>query len=172
MNLYETTIEGLEMQRLLEDSGGELDEALEARFDALLSGGNEIITAALCVRRNLMADAEACRIEAQRLCERQRGLEKQVESLEKRVMTAVKAAFGGKLKTPLFTTWVQKSPDGTEYALAADVDMIELSTKREDIVRTTRELNKSALNELAKAGEWPPAIVGTARPGKEFLRVK
>ena len=172
MRLYEVMTEGLELERILEESGGELDEATEARFDTLLSGGKEIIYAACCVRRNLMADAEACRIEAQRLWERQKSYEKQVASLENRVLQAVKAAFGGKLKMAGFSVWVQKSPDGTEYALAADVDMIELSTKREDIVRTTRELNKSALNELAKAGELPPEIVGTARPGKEFLRVK
>jgi hypothetical protein len=172
MNLYETTIEGLEIQRLLEDSGGELDEALEARFDALLSGGKEIITAALCVRRNLMADAEACRIEAQRLWERQKGLEKQVASLEARVLGAVIAAFGGKLKTPLFSVWTQTSPATRSYALAPDVDMVKLAETRPDIVRTTRELSKSSLNDLVKAGELPPEIVSEEIPGHPYLRVK
>jgi hypothetical protein len=170
----------MELERILEETGGELDEITEARFDALLKGGKHIINSACMVRRNLMADAEACRAEAQRLWDRAKGYEKQVTSLESRILAAVVCGFGnplkpgeGKVSTDLFTVWSQTSPPTKEYTLAPDVDMIQLAESSPDIVRTTRELNKSALNELTKdGGALPPEIVATPKLGNQFLRIR
>jgi Siphovirus Gp157 len=178
MRLYEVAVEGLELERILEESGGELDEETEKRFDALLAGGKHVINAACCVRRNLLADAEACKAEATRLFERARGYARQVESLESRILAAVVCGFSnpakpgeGKLKTDIFTVWSQTSPPTKEYTLAADVDINVLAEEEPDLVRTTRELNKTQCKELEKAESLPTSIVSTPKPGTQYLRI-
>lgn len=173
MNLYEIAVEGAEMERMLEETGGALTPELEARFDALLAGGKDKIEAALYVRQNIKADIQACEQEAERLSGRAKSLEKQLAKLSERVLIAVDWAFNGKIKTARFTAYGTTGADRNEFTLAADCDIVELHKANPDLVRMNVDLNRSALNQLVKDGDaLPKEIVVEKVPGKRWLNVR
>jgi len=173
MDLYQTTVEGMELTRILEEMDGELTPELEARLDKFLSEGKQSIEAALFVRRNLESNADQCRQEAERLWARAKSFETQKASLSQRILWAVDLAFGGKLKTARFTAWGQSSAATCEYTLAPDVDIVEFHKSNPDLVRLKAELNKSALNDVVKdGGIVPREVVVEEHEGKRGLRVR
>lgn len=172
-NLYEVAVEGAELERMLEESDGELTPELEQRFDAFLAGGKDKINAALCVRRNLEAEMEMCRKEAARLAARAASVERNRARLSERILAAVDFGFGGKVKTAQFTAYGQTSGEGHEYTLAPDCDILALHKTSPDLVRMQVELNKAALNAALKDGEAIPREIHVeAVPGKRFLQVR
>lgn len=170
MRLYEIAVEGLELERILEETGGELTPELEARFDELLKAGPEKIEAAICVVRNLQAEAEAAKTEEQRFAKMRKSAERQVESLKTRIMYAVDAAFSGKIKTPVGTARCQTAKETTTYSLAPDVDMVKFAANVPMLVKTEYSLSTQALNDHRKlTGTLPPEILADDKPGKRFL---
>src|SRR4051794_23785725 len=107
MELYDIAQEGLVIQDLLTESEGELTSELEERLDNLLRAGKDKLEAAERVCRNLQAQEDACKGEWKRLGERAKGFEHQRKALRKRMAAALECAFGGKIKTPIFTIWCQ-----------------------------------------------------------------
>ena len=173
MNLYDVAVEGQELERLLTESEGELTPEMEARFEAFIRGGKEKINAALCVRKNMEAEAKACKEEADRLYERGRALEARRATLSQWILAAVDFGFGGKVKTAFFTAYGQTSADHNGYSLAADVDIVELHKRDPEIVRLKAELNVAALNAIVKdGGAMPPEVNVEPIPGKRFLQVR
>ena len=173
MNLYDVAVEGQELERLLTEADGELTPEMEARFNAFITGGKEKINAALCVRKNMEAEAKACKDEADRLYERVKAIEGRRATLSQWILAAVDFGFSGKVKTTLFTAWGQTSADHNAYSLAADVDIVELHKKDPEVVRLKAELNTAALNAIAKdGGKMPPEVVVEPIPGKRFLQVR
>ena len=173
MDLYEVTVEGQEITRILEEMEGELTPELEQRLDALLAEGKRSVEAALFVRRNLESHADECREESRRLLERARSFEGQKDKLSQRILWALDGAFNGKLKTAQFTAWGQTSAEGNEYSLAPDVDIVEFHKSNPDLVRLRAELNKSALGEVVRdGGIVPREVIVEKLPGKRGLRVR
>jgi len=160
------TVEGMELESILSENGGELTPELESRLDALLSQGKDKIEAAACVVREMDAHAEALRAEAKRLADRAVSFDNQAERLKQRMVYAVDAAFGGKLKTDRFTIWAQNSAGGVQFECA------DVSKLPDDLVKVTRSLNKDAAKELYKRGELPAEILAAEYEGKRYLRIK
>jgi hypothetical protein len=172
MNLYELTIEGHEIERLLLANDGELTPELEARFDAILTAGKDKVHAALCVRKNLEAELEACRAEVKRLTERASSKEKELVRLEARILHALDAAYGGRIKTVAFTAWGQDYQGGVNVAMAADADITKLIPL--GLVKTTHELKKTEVNKFLdeNGDDSLPEVVVQVCPGKRGLRVR
>ena len=169
MNLYELTIEGAEINRILTENEGELTPELESRLDAILGEGKDKVEAAAMVVRSLETSAEACSAEAARLSKRSKSYEEQVDKLKLRMLYAVDGAFGGKVKTDKFTIYGQNSADTVAFDVAPDADLSKIDPS---VVRTTYALDKIALKERYKAGTVPPEVTATPMPGKRSLRIK
>jgi hypothetical protein len=171
--LYDLTKEGMEIADMLGETLGELTPELEARLDALMKEGPERIEAAAKVVRMMEADAKACEDEADRLRERSRSFTAQADKLKQRMTFCLDAAFGGKVKTPLFTIWTQKSADRTVAELLPGVTPEMLQSERPDLVRVKVELDRQKCVELFKAhAELPEVLVFEEREGSRSVRIK
>lgn len=158
---------------LLFDMQGELTPETEAALDELLTKGADKLDAAAWVLRKLAGEAETCKAEATRYRERQQAAERQCEALKARMLYALDAAFGGKLRTDRNTIWSQDSPKVTQIELAADADIQVLDRDNSEFVRKTYELDKVAIRHRYEAGDpIPDAIKITPLPGKRHLRVR
>lgn len=170
MKLYEIPIEFADLEMQLIECGGELTPELEKKLDDFLRSGKDKIEGAACVVRGLELEADTCKKEAARLSERSSSLGNNAERLKKLILTALDGAFGGKLKTPLFTIWGQTSAPTVSFDLAPEVDLASLP---ENLVRIKRELAKDVVKEMVKHGEAiPDEIIVTEMPGTRFLRIK
>jgi len=173
MRLYEIALEGELLDEILTRSQGEIDPETEERFDRLLREGPEKIEAAACVVMNLESDAEACEKEAQRLQKRAASLKGQASRLKGYMSTAVDFAFSGKVKTPRFTVWTQKSAGFTGFDLAPDADIEMVREMAPDLVRAEFSLDKKKLLEMHRKGEpLPRCIQYTENPGTKSLRIR
>lgn len=170
MKLYDIPIEFAVLETALIERDGELTPELEKQLDDFLRGGKDKLEGGAMVMRGLEMEAEACRVEAKRLSDRAASIDSNVARLKKLILYALDGAFGGKVKTALFTIWGQTSATVTNYDLAPGVDLAELP---EAFVRVKRELAKDAVKDAFKKGEALPAeIIVTELPGTRFLRVK
>jgi len=169
MNLYDLTIEGAEINRILTENEGELTPELEARLDTILGEGKDKVEAAAMVVRSLEASYEACIAERDRLAERAKSYDAQVDKLKSRMLYAVDAAFGGKVKTDKFTIYGQNSADTVAFEVAPDADLSKIDSS---VIRTTYALDKIALKDRYKAGTVPPEVMATPMTGKRSLRIK
>lgn len=170
MNLYELSVEGLEISNILIAQQGELDPSTEARLDALLAAGPHCIEAAAQVVKSLEADTVACAQEADRLEKRAESFSKQAERLKERMVFALDAAFNGKVKTPLFSVWCQNAPATVAFDLDLDTT---IDSVPENFLYVRKALNKTALLECFKRGEkLPDGVVALENPGKRYCRVR
>lgn len=180
MNLYDVAVDGLVMEQELTESGGELTPELERRLDNLLQSGKEKLEAAARVVRNLEAQAEACKEESKRLAERQSSFNRQAKSLKARMAVALDAAFGGKIKTALFTIWSQRSKPSTYVVLAPNTDLGELRKRRPDLVREVSnfELEEAVILSIAEAASedtplrLPAEIKVETNPGTLYCKIR
>ncbi len=170
MKLYEIPTEFAVLETALIERDGELTPELEKQLDDFLRAGKDKLEGGAMVMRGLEMEAEACRAEAKRLTERAASIEGNVTRLKKLILYALDGAFGGKVKTALFTIWGQTSAVTRTLDLAPGTDLAELPLA---FVRVTRELAKDAVKEALKKGEPIPAeIIVSEIPGTRFLRVK
>lgn len=174
--LYDLTSEGLAIFDLLEDSLGELTPELEQRLDALMLEGKERLEAAAMVVRTLEGNAAACEAESDRLRQRAKAFQAQVDSLKKRMTLCLDSAFGGKVKTPLFSIWTQKSADRTVAELVPGVTPEMLYAERPDLVRVKYELDREKTVEQYKNAETrkelPELLLFEEREGSRYVRIK
>lgn len=169
MNLYNLTVEGAEINRILTENEGELTPELEARLDAILGEGKDKVEAAAMVVRSLEASRDACAAEADRLAKRAYSFDKNIDSLKTRILYAVDAAFDGKVKTDKFTIWGQSSADTVGFEVAADADLSQMP----EVTRITYALDKIKLKGMVQANDpIPAAVTVTHLPGKRSLRIK
>lgn len=180
MSLYQVTQEGMLLEELLTESMGELTPELEARMDELMAGGSDKIHAAVMVVKKILMDAELCRAEAapfkaeaERLEARAKSHEKNAESLKSRIVIALDAAFGGKIKSATMTAYTQKAADKISIALAADVDASELAKTSPMLMTTNYSINNAAVKDHKKlTGSYPAEFAVEETPGRRFLQVK
>lgn len=159
MQLYDIAQEGLVIESLLVEAEGELTPELEGRLDVLLRAGQDKLEAAERVSRNLQAQEDACKQESKRLGERAKSFERQRKSLRKRMAAALQCAFGGKIKTALFTIWCQTSAPSKHVILAPNTNLEELRARRPDLVRTEYVLDEIAVKVAAEAGHPLPGEI-------------
>lgn len=173
MTLYEVALEGMQLEEILAANDGELTPELEERFDRLLREGPNRIEAAAVIARSLESDAEICANEARRLMERAASLENQAKRLKERMMIALDAAFGGKVKTAKFTIWNQTSAATTGFDLAPEFTLEMVKEDLPAAVRTELSLDKKKLLEMHKGGDvLPESIIVTENPGMRSCRIK
>jgi hypothetical protein len=173
ITLYEITKEGQLIHDCLIDSEGEITPEIEERLDLLLRAGSDKLEAASMVLANLETAQSACKAEAKRLSERAKNFESNAERLKARMVAAVDAVFGGKVKTDLVTVWTQKSPDTQSFDLAEECTLEALQKERPDFVRSKLELNRAAIKTAYDAGQpLPDSIFVDRREGTRYLRVK
>jgi hypothetical protein len=172
MKLYDLPMEFAAMEAALVESGGELTPELEQQYDALLRAGADKIEAAAKVVRMLEAQRDACKEEAARLADRAQSLENGKDRLKAMMIGAVDA-FGGKVKTSLFTVYTQTSATQTHVDLVPGTELPRLAESDPDLVRVTHELNKQFIKEAIKSGQQlPECVVLTEVPGTKSLRIK
>lgn len=170
MKLYEIPTEFAVLETALIEHDGELTPELEKQLDEFLRAGKDKLEGGAMVMRGLEMEADACREEAKRLTERASSLDSNVGRLKKLILYALDGAFGGKVKTALFTIWGQTSATTTTMDLAPGTELTQLP---ENFVRVTRELAKDAVKDAIKKGEpIPDEIIVGQIPGTRFLRVK
>ena len=125
-NIYELTGDFLTFSELAEQ--GELTEEQEQMLKEALDNLKEDIKYKLegyCkVRANFKADIEAIKAEKKRLDDKQKALEKRIESLESAMKMAILAVKPDepKIKTPLFSLSVRTNPE----KVVMDVEDINL----------------------------------------------
>lgn len=127
----------------------ETGEILNAdALEAVEIESHEKIEGAGLYVRELTAEIAALKVEADRLTERRRSLEKKSERIKALLLPAVDA-MGGKVKGSMLTVSIgtTKSVELTENAL----DLLP-----DDFVRVKREADKTAIGAALKAGTEVP----------------
>lgn len=171
--LYDLSAEGLAIFDMLDQALGELSPELEARLDKLMLEGPERLEAAACVVRTLESNAAACEGEAQRLRDRAKAFDAQAVRLKERMTLCLDTAFHGKVKTPLFTIWTQKSADRTRADLVPGVTAEILHKERPDLVRVKMELDREKCVADWKAKKpLPELILFEEKTGERYTRIR
>jgi hypothetical protein len=173
--LYDLTREGVEILDILEDALGELSPELEARLDKLMVEGPERLEAAAMVVATLKQNATACEEESERLRQRAKSFDDQAERLKIRMTACLDAAFGGKVKTSLFTLNTQKSPDHTIVELVPGTTVEMLQQERPDLVRVKMELDRVKVGQMYKNPETrkqlPELLLFEVKKGTRYVRI-
>ena len=171
--LYDLTSEGLEIFDMLSDNLGELTPELEERLNKLMLEGPERIEAAAMVVRSLEANAAACEAESQRLRDRAKAFDAQADRLKQRMTKCLDTAFSGKVKTPLFSIWTQKSADRTVADLVPGVTAEMLHSERPDLVRVKMELDREkAVSEYKAGNPLPELVLFEEKEGTRYVRIR
>ena len=172
-NLIDIGEAGLRLQTILYEAEGELTPESEAMMDAILAEGQDALDNAAWVIRRMDSDIEYLKAEEARIAARRKSLESQKENLRGRMGFALDAAFGGKLKTPDNTLWMQTSPDTLAVELAPDADLAQVAVDNSELVKHTYALDTTAIKRRYEAGDpIPNAITVTPQPGKRSLRMR
>ncbi len=172
-SLYDLTSEGLQIFDMLEENLGELTPELEERLDKLMLEGPARIEAAAMVVRTLESNSAACEMEADRLRTRSKAFSEQADRLKKRMTVCLDTAFNGKVKTPLFSVWTQKSADRVVAELVPGVTPEMLAEERPDLVRVKMELDREKCVAERKAGNpLPELLLFEDRPATRYVRIK
>jgi hypothetical protein len=175
-SIYDLSLQGLEIEELLLDSVGEITPDIQEKMDALLVSGPETMEAAAAVVTQLQMSAKMAEEESDRLRARSKEFEAQAEKLKKRMGFALDKAFGGKIKTPRWTVYMQKSADRTVADLIPGITAEMLYEERPDLVRVKMELDRVKVVALYKDPEsrkqLPELILFEEREGERSVRIK
>lgn len=173
LTLYDISLEGLQIQDILEANEGELTPELEQRLDELMQAGPERVEAAAMVVRGLEASAIACEAEVGRLASRAKAFEANAQRLKERIAIALDCAFNGKIKTDRFTLWTQQAPDHIGFDVAEGFTVDDVEHDAPGVVRVKKELDKRELADRFKEGKAiPPSITFERTAGKRYARIK
>jgi hypothetical protein len=181
MTLYDVGMEGAIIADILTENEGELTPELERRIETLIRSGSDKLESAAMVVRQLEANEEICKKEAARLAERAKSFKNNAERLKKIMVVAVDLAFGGKVKTPRFSIWTQKSLDSVTFSLAEEFTVEMVREDYPDLVRTELSLDLSAIRRHYEQQQslpeeqrvaLPDAIHVEEKTGSRYLRIK
>lgn len=171
--LYDIGIKAIAVQDALYEAMGEITPEIEASMDALLAEGEKSLVSAAYVVDKLDNDAEFCRAEAKRLTDRAASLERGTASLKARMVFAVDAAFGGKIKTATRTIWAQNAKPSVTVELADGVTVDSVYETHSELVKRTLSLDNTAIKNRWSAGDpLPTGINVTEHPATRYLRIK
>lgn len=163
--LYEITGDLLTLQEMLEEDAS--DEALADTLEAV-QGEYEIKLENYCkVIRNLEADMDALKAEADRLTAKRKTLENNVDRLKRAMFDSMKATKTDKVKGTLFTVAIQKNGGKIPVIVAPEVDTAKLP---DQLVIVSEKPNLEAIRELLEAGKVVDGF--TLGERGESLRIK
>lgn len=163
--LYEITGELLTLQEMLEDDLE--DEVLADTLEAV-TGEYEIKLEAYCkVIKNLEADIDALKCEADRLNTKRKTLENNIDRLKKAMFDSMKVTNTAKVKGTLFTVAIQKNGGKIPVIPGPDADTSKLP---DNLVIVTEKPNLDAIREALEAGK---TVTGYSLGERgESLRIK
>lgn len=171
-SLYDIGQTGLQLEQILEETEGEITPEIDQAMKALLTAGKDKIEAAASVVRQIDSETEVCKKEIDRLVKRIAANSRQVDALQERMVYALDASYGGKVKTAKWTVWTQKSKDSMSVAMAEGKSIKDVP---EDFLlpAKAREISRSAITNAVMFGNpLPDAIVAEVVPGKRYCRIK
>lgn len=146
--LYEITGDLLTLQEMLEDSVE--DQALKDTLEAV-QGEYEIKLEAYCkIIKNLEADVDALKAEADRLNSKRAVLNANIERLKKAMFDSMKATNTPNVKGTLFTVAIQRNGGKIPVIVADNVDTTKLP---DELVIFTEKPNLDAIREMLESGK-------------------
>ena len=163
MKLYELTADVMTLQDMLENEVEDeqmlLDtlEGVQYEYEYKLEQYAKVI-------RNLEADANAYKLEANRLNERRRVIENNIDRLKNHMFESMKATGINKVKGTLLNVSIQKN--GGKLPVIVDCDVKDLP---ESVVKVVESPDLEAIRKLLDAGECDFARYGERG---ESLRIK
>lgn len=153
MTLYETCDRQAAILSLLADleemADGEIPEDLAAELDAIEGTIEQKVEAICQIRASLKYEGEAIDAEANRLKTRAASRHRQADALKHYLQECLERSGVKRVKTPLFTVWVQQSTPSIAWdGLAEDVP--------EEFRRVKVEVDRqAAMNVWKQTGEVP-----------------
>lgn len=164
-NLYELTGDVLKLQQLLE-TGEVVDTELLADVLADTTADyDDKIESYAKVIKNLSADVDALKTEADRITARRKALENNIAALKSRMFDSMKATGKTKIKGTLFTVSIQAN--GGKIPVIVDVTTDKLP---DDLVRIEEKPDLDAI--AAYITEHPDCGYGHFGERGESLRIK
>lgn len=163
MKLYELTADVMQLQDMLENEVDDeqmlLDtlEGVQWEYEFKLEQYAKVI-------RNLEADAEALKNEANKLTNKRRVIENNIDRLKQYMFESMKATNTPKVKGNILTVAIQKN--GGKLPVIVDVDTSELP---DDLVKITEAPDLDAIRKALDAGDCTYAHYGERG---ESLRIK
>ena len=177
-SIYDLSMQGIEIEEMLIDSIGEITPEIQEKMDALLLSGPETMEAAAAVVTQLQMSAKMAEEESDRLRTRSKVFEAQAQKLKERMTFALDKAFGGKIKTPRWTIWTQKSADRIVADPVPGVTPEMIYRENPELVRVKYELDRDAcvriykMPSAEKEGKLPELILFEEKEGSRYVRIK
>ncbi len=158
MNLYEISanyralLEAIEIGDIPEDAVADTLEAVEGELDAKIEN-------VACYIKNLAAEADALKTEADKLTERRKAKQAHVDRLRRYLHDALTAAGERKVETPRAVVRIQKTAPSVR--IADDAEFIKWAKlERDDLLNyAAPAINKTAIKEAIKDGQTIPGAV-------------
>ena len=147
--LYDLVAALNDVDALLDESEGELTPEIEAKLEALTDTFEQKVDNICRLRQGRMASAEMCDVEIKRLQARKKAHEKSADSLRLFLYGAMKRLAKDKIKTPLYTVWVQQNPPSIKWTR-------ETEELPDEFRRVKVEPDIAKAQEKLKAHEWLP----------------
>lgn len=156
MRLYELTDQYRLVMERIENAEGELDEGLEALLDEAEGEFDQKVENTVKVLKNLKAEEEVVRAEAQRFQSRAQALSRKQEWLREYLLYNMQKAKRQKVDGDLFKVKVGQSP----WRVQVD----NLSEVPEEYKRVKEEVDKKAVAEVLKEGETIAGVRFVRKP--------
>lgn len=147
--LYQIVDELTEIEAILEERGGELDDEIEARLDAIEADFERKCERLCGWRANLAASAKAYQEEADRLASRAKTLTRSADSVKRYLFAQLERSGRQKLEAGTWRLSVQRN---SQPSVTVSVDPAALP---ERFRRITVEADRRALLNAWKDGTGP-----------------
>ena len=151
MNLYELSDTYQSLYQALETNEYEGKEEFDAIIDGLLEAGEAFDDKAenyIKVINQLKADEKMVTEEIVRLTKKKKSIESNRERLKDTLKEEMKRTDKQKIKTPLFSIWVQKNPASVQYREDVEVP--------DEYVKIERKNDTKKVRQALKDGEVLP----------------
>ena len=144
--LYELNNELMELLILAEDEEVDI-EALQGSMDAVMGEVEVKADGYAKVIRQLEADKEGIKAEADRLSKRAKAIDNNIKNMKKLLQTSMELADKPKFKTELFTFNIQENPVSTV------IDVEDITQIPEEYIKNTPSINKAAIKDAILQGK-------------------